>query len=171
MVEPTGNRQNEYTKKAVKTEIQEWVEEYVYEILEGDDSFSSVSGAGGVDPEDPEDPEDPPENRLVSVKFLNDAGTEYIDPRDENGNFIPFGDVVTEKDGKVYVNVKAEIQDARDKETVEYWKVQLDGGFVRERQEVKKFTYKNLEPNKEYTTVIRSFNKNNKGIGNSGPIN
>lgn len=173
MVEPTGNRQNEYTKKAVKTEIQEWVEEYVYEILEGDDSFSSVSGAGGVDPEDPEDPEnppDPPENRLVSVKFLNDAGTEYIDPRDENGNFIPFGDVVTEKDGKVYVNVKAEIQDARDKETVEYWKVQLDGGFVRERQEVKKFTYKNLEPNKEYTTVIRSFNKNNKGIGNSGPI-
>lgn len=170
MVEPTGNRQNEYTKKATKTEIQEWVEEYVYNVLEGDDSLTGVSGTGGGEPEDPEDPEDPPENKLVSIKFLNDSGTEYIDPRDENGNFIPFGDVVTEKDGKVYVNVKAEIQDARDKETVEYWKVQLDGGFVRERQEVKKFTYKNLEPNKEYTTVIRSFNKNNKGIGNSGPI-
>ena len=170
MVEPTGNRQNEYTKKAVKTEIQEWVEEYVYEVLEGDEKFSSLSTGDGGGGGDPEDPVEPPDNKLVSVKFLNDAGTEYLDPRDENGNYILFGDVVTEKDGKVYVNVKAEIQDARDKETVEYWKVQLDGGFVRERQEVKKFTYKNLEPNKEYTTLIRSFNKNNKGIGNSGPI-
>ena len=173
MVEPTGNRQNEYTKKAVKTEIQEWVEEYVYEVLEGDEKFSSLStgdGGDGGDPENPIEPPEPPDNRLVSVKFLNDAGTEYLDPRDQNGNYILLGEVVTEKDGKVYVSVKAEIQDARDKETVEYWKVQLDGGFVRERQEVKKFTYKNLEPNKEYTTLIRSFDKNSKGIGNSGPI-
>lgn len=171
MVEPSGNRQNEYTKKATKTEMQEWVEEYVYEVLNGEEVTTfTITSADDTDDDDPIVDPDPPETRLVSIKFLNDSGTEYIDPRDENGNFIEFGEVVTEKDGKVYVNVKAQIQDARDKQTVEYWKVQLDGGVVRERQEVKKFTYKNLEPDKEYTTLIRSFNKNNKGIGNSGPI-
>ena len=106
MVEPTGNRQNEYTKKAVKTEIQEWVEEYVYEVLEGDEKFSSLStgdGGDGGDPENPIEPPEPPDNRLVSVKFLNDAGTDYLDPRDQNGNYILLGEVVTEKDGKVYV--------------------------------------------------------------------
>lgn len=171
---PDNGKQNDYTKRALKKELKDWVKLYVDEVIDeyglGDvgsaSSGSSEDGSGGGG--DDGDPVGDGPTTLVDLKFFDEDNNEYINSRDNNGDLIPFGQIMSSDDqGRIRVRVRAQIQD--DREAVDFWRIQLDDEIVLETEK-KNIVLNNLSPGIRYVATVRSFDKNKKGIGKSSPI-
>lgn len=172
-----GNgQQNDYTKKAIKKELKDWVRSYVDEVIDeyglGDAGSGTGGGSSTIDgtPIDDE-PIGDGGNSLIGLKFYSEGSKSYIDPKDNNQNLIPFGTASRpDKQGNITVSVRARIED--DRETVDFWRVELNGSLAleKENKNSKNIIFTNLAPGKEYRAIVRSFDKNKKGIGKSNII-
>lgn len=173
-----GNgQQNDYTKRAIKKELKDWVKSYVDEVIDEYGLGDAGSGTGGSSSSDSgttpidDDPVGDGGNSLIGLKFYSESTKSYIDPRDNNQNLIPFGTASKpDKQGNITVSVRARIED--DRETVDFWRVELNGSLVleKENKNSKNIIFTNLAPGKEYRAIVRSFDKNKKGIGKSNII-
>lgn len=173
MTRGLGNgQQNDYTKRAIKKELKDWVKSYVDEVIDEYGLGDTGSGTGGASEDGiPVDDNPVGDNTLIGLKFYSEQTKSYIDPIDANQNLIPFGTLSKpDKQGNITVSVKARIED--DRETVDFWRIELNGTVVleKENKNSKNIIFNNLAPGKDYLAIVRSFDKNKKGIGKSNII-
>lgn len=173
---PGNGQQNDYTKRSIKKELKDWAKSYIDEVIDeyglGDvgSGFGGESVGYGDEPID-DDPVGDDPKILIGLKFYSESTKSYIDPTDENQNLIPFGTPsAPDKQGNITMSVRARIEDER--ETVDFWRVELNGTIVleKENKKSKNIVFTNLSPAKTYRAIVRSFDKNKKGIGKSNII-